>query len=79
MKDALADLMAKNEKGAEGILELCRLVQDKPSPFEDAAPQAFSLYKEAVGAVAGLAGLVQEDPVGMEQFEALRALTAQDE
>ena len=79
VKDALADLMAKNEKGVEGILELHRLVQDKPSPFEDAAPQAFSLYKEAVGAVAGLAGLVQEDPVGMEQFEALRALTAQDE
>lgn len=78
VKDALADLMSKNEQGIAGILALYELVQGKPQPTEQATDKEKAIYDEATGAVAALAGLVQEGPATVNQLSALRALMSQD-
>ena len=77
VKDALADMMSKNEEGSAGILALHDLVQGLPQPTEEATTLERATFDEALGAVAAVAGLVQDAPAAMNQLDALRLLISE--
>ena len=74
VKDALADLMSKNQEGTTGIVALHDLVKGMPQPPQQATTAEKAIFDEATGAVAAVAGLVQEGPADVKQLSALRVL-----
>ena len=66
------------KRASWGFVALYELVKGKPQPTEQATDEEKALYDEATGAVAALAGLVQEEPADVKQLSALRALASQD-
>ena len=78
VKDALADLMSKNQQGTTGILALHDLVKDMPQPTQKATTLEQAIFDEATGAVAAVAGLVQEGPADVNQVSALREMMSEN-
>ena len=77
VKDALADLMSKDQEGTTGILALHDLVKGMPRPTQKATTEEYAIFDEATGAVAAVAGLVQEGSADVNQVSALRALMSE--
>ena len=78
VKDALADLMSKGQEGVTGILALHDLVKGMPRPTQKATTEEYAIFDEATGAVAAVAGLVQEGPADVNQVSALRMLMSEN-